>query len=449
MSATRELVEFVVNTDLEEIPLDAILMAKRCLLDCVGVTLAGSLDPLRLMLQAYLDKVGGITEATIFGTNKKTTRSNAALVNGALAHVLDFDDTSYSTGGHPTAPVMAALFSVGEAGKISGEKILEAFILGFEAQCKLGAAMNPSFFDMGWHPMGPLGRVGSVIGVGKLLGFDEEKMENALGLACVTASGIFCVGTHAKAMNSGLAAEGGVRSAQFTDYGLTGPRGILEKEGGFCNMFSRSYDLSKITRNLGRPYDLINPGVAFKQYPSCTATHAAIDAILEIRNENDVSLDEVSSIECRVGPWIPKLLVHPIPNTGLQSKFSMPYCLSLAFIHGVVKLEDFHDEALSDKSVMELVRKVTVVPDEELGREGYVEGAIVTVKDTSGKRFERRVNRAKGNPENPLSDNELYQKFFMCATNCLKPVTADKLSYHIQNLEKVSNIGELIRYTHE
>ena len=445
MSATRKLIEFAAGTDYEKMPEEVIRMAKRCLLDCIGVTLAGSQHPLGAMLQTYLDKFDRIPEATIFGTGRKSSQSSAALVNGALAHVLDFDDSSYSMGSHPTAPIMAALLSVGETNRSSGRQILEAFVLGFEAQCKLGAAMNPSFSERGWHPMGPLGRVGSVIAIGKLLGFEQDKMENALALACATASGISSVaGTHAKAMNSGLAAEAGVRSALFADQGITGPRAILERKGGFCDMFSTKYNLPKLMRNLGEPYDLISPGVAFKQYPSCTATHAAIDAVLAIRQESGVGPDEIERIECKVGPWVPRFLVFPIPSNGLEGKFSMPYCLSVALVNGAVSLHDFEDEAIKNAKVMDMMRRVSVIPDEELERESYVEGAIVTLTDMSGRRHQRRVNKAKGNPENPVSDVELRQKFMACASACLRPEKIEKLANLIMNLEKTQNVAELM-----
>lgn len=410
--------------------------------------MAGSRDPLGAMLRAYLVKADRIPEATVLGWDRKVSCSNAALANGALAHVLDFDDTSYSTCGHPTAPIMPAVLSVGEVNQLSGKQILEAFVLGFEAQCKLGAAINPHFLDRGWHPMGPLGRVGSVIAVSKLLGFDQEKMENALGLACATASGICAVmGSSAKAMNSGFAAEAGVRSAFLAHQGLTGPKGVLERKGGFCDMFAGEYALSRLTDNLGNPYDLICPSVDFKQYPSCSATQAAIDAMLRIREETGLRPDEVEAIECRAGPWIPRLLVHPFPKNGLEGKFSMPYCLSVALLHGAVRIEDFENGAVTDTKVTKLLKKVTVIPDMTLEKEGHVEGAIVTVRDIHGRRFERRVDKAKGSSENPLSDSELLQKFTMVTSKCFEAKTAAKLGDLIMNLERVESIAELTSYS--
>jgi 2-methylcitrate dehydratase PrpD len=447
MALTSRICQFVVNTEYEDIPSEVIGIAKRCILDCFGVMIRGSVEKPSKILVDYSRSIGGNPESTVVGCGLKTSCLNTALVNGTMAHILDYDDVNLSMLGHPTAPVLPAALSIGERNRIHGKDLLTAFVLGFEVECKIGAALNPGHYK-NWHTTKTLGTLGSAAAVGKMLDLSTKEMTHAFGIAGSLASGLKeNFGTMTKSLHAGLAAEAGVKAALLAKQQFTSATEILEGEMGFVKVFSDRHDMEKVGRNLGQPYDMLIPGVVFKQYASCSATHSAIDATIFLVKEYDINPNEVATVECGTGLVIPDCCIHPSPENGLEGKFSVPFCIAVALLDRQVNIEHFLDQKVKDQEVQRVMRRVKTYVHPELAKRGYNESAIVTLKMKDGREYSHEVEVARGNPEKPLTQDEIVAKFRLCTANILNENT-QKLADSVTNIERMDDVSQIMRFTY-
>jgi len=443
MDATKRLAEFVIETRYRDFPQEAIDKGKERILDTLGCMIAGCKEEVASILLKHLEIVGGRQEATIIGFGHKTNVMNAALVNGTLGHALDFDDAQVSFRGHPSTVILPAVLSLGEKMHCSGEEILEAFLVGFEGACKVGRGTNPTLYNNGWHATSVVGVLGSALAAGKLLKLDVSKMASALGVAASQASGLReNFGTMTKPFHAGKAAENGVIAALLVKNGFTASQQILETKRGFCATFSGQYDLNKILEGLGNPFDIVSPGVHTKPYPSCLATHPIIDATLFLAESYDIHPGNVASVECVIAPSAFDMLIYSNPKTGLQGKFSAQYALATALLHRKASLEQFTDGKVEDPEAQAMVQKVQVIVHPEI--EEAVPPAIITIKLKTGQEHSKRVDIATGNPEKPMSLNQIIEKYRSCAGAVIDKASIQKSVDKVLNVEKLRDIGELI-----
>ena len=453
MEVTKKLAEFIVNTDLAGIPPEAREIGKRVILDLLGVALAGSRDPMARIMTAYIKDTGGRPQASVWGKKFKTSPSLAALANGTFGHALDYDDINRNMRGHPTVPVLPAALAAGEEGKSSGREVLEAFIIGLEVETKLGGGMNPHLFENGWHPTAILGAMGAAAAAAKLFKLPGEKVCMALGIAGSLASGLRQnFGTMTKPLHAGRAAQNGVMAAQLARRGYTADPGIVEAKLGYANAFSGpgNYDLNKITANLGSPFDIISPGVGLKRYPSCARTHPAIDAMLNLAEQNDLRPDDVQSVACAGTYTTPTMLIHSRPRTALEGKFSMEFCLALALTERKVALPDFRDQKVQDPKIQELIKKVTFSIRPDLNTLEHSGNPSTTVKVTlkDGREFTKTVDEARGTPNHPLTAEEVRDKYRQCVKGIQPKKEMEKtieLVEDLENLKKISTLANLLR----
>lgn len=451
MNVSEKVSRFVVDATMARIPPEAVSVAKDAILDCVGVTLAGSSDETGKIITRLVKYLGGRPAAGVIGGGFWTSPPLAALANGTMAHALDYDDINHTMIGHPSAPLVPAILALGEEIKASGEMIILAYIIGFEVEAKIGAGVNTNHYQKGWHATGTLGTLGAAAAACKLLGLDVARTRMALGIAASAAAGIRQnFGTMTKPYHAGQAAKNGVLAALLAQRGFTADANILEAPVGFCNLFTEngSYDLEKIGTHLGDPWDIVAPGVELKQYPSCGGTHRALDGMLALINQYGFEGTEVEQIQVKTGSLIPKVLIHTRPRTGLEGKFSMQYCLSAAVLDRKVGLQTFTDSMVNRVEVQELVKKVDVItytPAEE-GERGLREDLpdIVTVKLKSGTKLQKAVKHPKGNPHDPLSTEQLTAKFLDCANRTLPSRKGEQAADLIQKLDTLNNISELM-----
>lgn len=391
----------------------------------------------------YAKDAGGKPEATIVGFGLKTNAVNAALVNGTLGHVLDFDDAQASFCGHPSVVIFPPALSLGEKINCSGKAILEAFMVGFEVACKIGRGINPQLYNNGWHATSVIGVLGAVVAAGKLLGLDAGQMACALGVAASQACGLReNFGTMTKSFHAGKAAENGVVSALLVKAGFTASQQILEAKRGFCAVFSGEFDLNKILQNLGDPFDIISPGVHTKPYPSCLSTHPIIDSTLFLAETYDIHPEDVESIECGITPFASDMLIHPAPKTGLQAKFSAEYAVTSSLLDRKVSLEQFTNEKVQDIKVRSILQKVKTVLHPEM--EKTPPPAIVTIRLKDGREYTKRVDIATGDPEKPMSLNQIVEKYRNCTEPLIDKNRMEESIDKILSLEKLPNVGELI-----
>ncbi len=440
MEVTEKLARFAVETSYRSFPKPVVHQAKRCFLDLLGVALGGSQQPLGKILVKVAKDFGGKPQATILGHGLKTSVMNAALINGAMAHALDYDDTHIGSMGHPSAPVVPAVLAVAEWKGLSGKSALEAFLLGFEVETRIGMGLGPKHYDRGWHNTSTYGRFGAAVAAGKLLGLSLGEMKQAMGLAGTQAAGLRLVfGTMTKPFHPGKSAFDGVLSAILAQRGFTCAPNILEGKKGFVETLGDHSKLEPMVKNLGKTYQVLKD--TFKPYAACLLTHPTIDAIIDMRSKYDLRPEDVENIQCDVARFCLDSAGQVEPKTGLAGKFSTYYCAALALAEGVAGEDMFTDRKVLDPKMVALRKKVKarIVPrfkDTE---------AKVTITTKGGKKYSAFVDRPKGDPRNPPTDRELEDKFRSLAAFVLPQRKIDSLVKTIWRLEKVPNIRELIR----
>lgn len=439
MKPTEYLADFLNRTTLEDIPADARQKSKWAILDVIAATFAGLQHEVGKTIVDFVQEMGGNPVATVLGNGLRTSPPWAAYANGTLAHAIDYDDINWNVGGHPTAPVVPALLAAGEKMEASGKEILLGYILGVEAECKLGMAVNRVHYNLGWHPTATLGTFGAAAACGKVLKLSREQTLMSLGIAASQASGLKQnFGTMTKPLHVGQAAKNGVLSAFLAARGWTADREGLEGHFGFGNLFAGrgQYDLKDMVENLGKPFDVAQPGIQLKKYPCCGSIHPTLDAILKLKQEKPFLAEEVQSVQAKVHPERIHVLVHPRPKTGLEGKFSLEYCLASAIVRGRVSLADFQDARVGEETIQAFLPKIEVIRDS--ARETFSVDLQVNLRD--GRVLETQGVRSPG----ILTFEDLTAKYRDCLGGILAAPQIERSLQMIQDLEKVKKISEVV-----
>ncbi len=439
MSVTRELCEAIAGVGFEDFPPEAIAEAKLCLLDWVGVTLGGAHEPLTKILIEVTGFLGGKKQASLIGHTGKTSMLNAALINGSASHALDFDDVHFQMMGHPTVPVMPALLALAEARKANGRDFLTAFILGFEAECRIGSSVLPFHYQQGWHATSSIGRFGAAVACGKLLGLDPERMLYSVGIAGTQAAGLKQVfGTMSKPFHAGKAAADGLLAAMLAEKGFTCSEDILAGEAGFCKVLSPECNPEMITQDFGKNYAITN--VIFKRHASCFQTHSTIDAALELRKE--VTPEDIEEVIVSAVPVTLEVAGKPEPRTGLEGKFSVAYCAALALADGETGEDCFTDQKVLSERLVKLREKVKVREDEQLA----LTQSEVVVRTTDGREFKKLADTLDFDSDKERRKGSLVRKFRSFADKLLPTGRSDSIIRFVERLEKKENIASLLRH---
>jgi 2-methylcitrate dehydratase PrpD len=445
---TEKIAEFICDTHYENIPREVLEVGKLHILDALGVLIVGSKEDVTGITKAYIQSLGCRKESTLITQGMKTSAPYAAFGNGILAHVLDFDDYEVPSMAHPSVTVLPAVLALGEKLKASGKECLEAYLVGMEVISKVGRGINPDHYDKGWHSTGTLGVLGAASASTKLLKLALERVKMALGIASSMSSGLRGnFGTMTKAFHAGHAARNGIESAVLASLGFTASQDILENDLGFCNIFTegKNYNLQQIVEGLGAPFSILSPGVGIKLYPSCAATHSFLDGIFDLIRQYDIKADDVDSVECEIFYRYPQMLIHSNPQTGLEGKFSLEFCMALALQERNVSLRQFTDSKVREPGIQHLVGKVKKEVTEETGKKGTeYPTAILTVRMKNGESYNSRVKKRKGSPLNPLSTEEVTEKFMDCAQMNYSQEQSRRIFDAVMNMEEIENMEELI-----
>ncbi len=447
MDTTRRIADFVVGTGYEAIPPEALRFAKGAILDCLGVALAGSLEPSARMVTEYVGEMGGRAEAGVIASGFNTPAPQAALANGTMAHALDYDDVAMSWIGHPSVVLLPTALALAERGRLSGRDVLEGYILGFEVGAKLGAAVGFPHYDWGWHATATLGTMAAAATAAKMLRLNSHQAAMALGIAASLAGGTRQnFGTMTKPFHAGSAARNGTVAALLAEKGFTADEAILESPMGFLRLFSGSGEpeQAKASQDLGDPFDILSLGVSMKPYPCCRLTHRCIDAMLHLIREYRLTADDVEGVKCRTAETAPQVLIHPRPRTALEGKFSMQYCMAIALLDGKVGLRQFTDERVLDPKAQELLRRVEFVhPQGESGEALRIPEAVI-VKLRDGRELSHEVAVPKGDPQNPMTEEELAAKYRDCASLVLSAEDTERSLDMVSHLEGLEDIAPLV-----
>ncbi|MGZ8203451.1 MAG: MmgE/PrpD family protein [Burkholderiales bacterium] len=447
MGLARELAERITALNYADLPEQALYWGKVAIMDTVGVTLAGSLEE----GPRILDEVLGLPASgpsLVFGTRRRASALDAALVNGMAAHALDFDNTAASLGGHVAAVMVPAMIAAGEACEGTGRDLLLAHAAGYEAG-RIGYGLNPEHSERGWHPTATLGIFAVTAACARMLGLNVEQTEIALALATSLAAGTKAnFGTMTKPLHAGQCARGGLLAAMLAKKGFTANPDAFEHKQGFFKLFSADgrYDTARMLEHWGKPLDSVEPGAAYKLYPCCYSTHSAVEAARTlVREHGKLDPAKVERVESRTSE---RALAHTNraqPRGGLEAKFSVQYCVARALIHGEVVMDHFEGDAYKDPVAQSLLAKVHAIPyTGPFFDEAERFDADLKVTLTDGRVLHVKVDRPLGRTAgNAIPSADLEAKFRDCATRVLAPEAAEAVVRKVWALESLGSVREL------
>jgi len=426
-------------------PPPARAAAVRAFLDTIGVMLAGASEPAARIVQRVAAADGpGVCH--ILGTAQTASAEHAALANGTAAHAHDFDDMCFVSLAHPSAPLVAAALAAGEIAEAPGRALLDAYIVGFEIEGRLGRAMNPRHYQRGWHCTSTIGTIGAAAAACRLRGLSATAANHALAIAASEASGLKeNFGSMVKPLHAGLAARNGILAAELARGGMTASRSALDGPQGFLASFdSASTTLDEVVGSLGSQWEVLDTGITVKLYPSCAATHPSLDAILELRRQYGFLASDVVAVAVGVDAITPTVLLYDAPATALEAKFSMPFCVAAAIVDGRVSLDTFEAARIGAPDIDAVRTRVTMMVDPSLNAAAPpLTQARVAVQLADGRSLTAVADGARGYHDRPATDQELTEKFSACASRALDEATVGELLLTIRDLMRLADVSEL------
>ncbi|MQA03398.1 MAG: MmgE/PrpD family protein [Streptosporangiales bacterium] len=439
VAVTRSLAEYASSADLCDMPEDVAEIARRSLVDTVGVTIAARGDDAVGILRTTLGGELPPGDATVLTDGTLTNARTAALVNATAGHALDYDDVTDLTYGHPSVVLWPALLAAAETGRRTGRELLEAFVIGFQVQCAVASGMAVrTHYGRGWHSTATIGVLGAAAGVARLHGLDVDQTRCALGLAASMAGGSRQnFGTMTKPLHPGLAARDAVFAADLAGNGFTADPDQLESALGYFAMFGDSNDLTAVEKTLQTPWALTAEGLSVKKYACCYCTHRTADATIDLVHEDGVDAGEVRSVQLTLEPAGFDPLIHHRPTTGLQGKFSAEYVIAAALLDKRVTLATFTDDAVQRPEAQQLLRKVEVDEQERppVGPAQWEQAYAVVQVDTARGPVTKRVDVPRGDRRAPLDRDGIEVKFRDCVEFSGSGIDADALLTQLWNFD--------------
>ena len=453
---TKSVAEFIVNLKYEDIPAEVIEIGKKSILDGFGLSLAGSASGMGPLARKYVQSFGlGEQHASIIGTGLKSHSRLAAFVNGVSIHADDYDDTQlaaakdriYGLLTHPTVGVLPPAFAICELTRRSGKDLMVAYHLGVEIECKIAEAISPRHYDEGFHTTGTIGTFGSVAACSKLRGLNVLQATYAMGIGATEGGGFRNnFGSMTKPFQAGHAAENGTVAVDLAALGWTASDNILEAPLGFFQAAGGGFDPGAIVGRFGKPWTLISPGVSIKPHPSGSLSHPAMGEMLSLIHQHDIKAADVEKVDVGANHAMTTSLLHHDPMTGLQGKFSMEFCMSILLLDRKAGLVEFQDKVVQRSDVQAMIKRVHFYIDpvaENAGLDKMTSLLKITMKD--GKVYTGRAEFAKGSPSNPMSYDEVADKFRGCAEFAKWPsAKTESVIASVKSLENEPDMSKLV-----
>ncbi|MFB6309962.1 MAG: MmgE/PrpD family protein [Salinirussus sp.] len=436
---------FLSELSLDAVPEPGIDQAERCFLDTVGVAVAGSTAEAGTIAAETMAELQGTDgPATLVGRGTDASVLDAVFVNAAAGHSLDFDDTVSSIHTHVSLPLVAAILAAGEATGASGEDAIEAYIAGYETDVYVARPFVETHYELGWHATSTFGVFGTAAAAATLWDLSADETATALEMAASFASGLKKnFGSTTKPIHPAHAARSGLTAAALARHGATATAGALGAERGFYDLYGEGADPDPDAfPDLGERWAIVEDGVDVKKYPCCHFTHTAIAATEALQAEHGFSAADVESVAVEGSSVARETVAHDDPSSGLQGKFSMPYCVASAIHRDRVGIDAFADEAVAHPEVRALLERVTYSVDESLAPGAH--GATVRITLRDGETIEQFREQPPGTHENPLSEAELLEKFRHCATRIYDDETVDTFADRLRNLRDQEKLARAI-----
>ncbi len=440
MEVTKILAQFVVDSRYADIPAQVKHEATRSVLNWLGCAVGGARHESIDIALAALSAFSGPAQASVLGRGERLDIMHAALINGISSHVFDFDDTHLKTVIHPSGPVASALLALAEHRPLSGADFMHAFILGVEVECRIGNAVYPSHYDVGWHITGTAGVFGAAAAVGRVLGLNVQQMTWALGIAATQSSGLReMFGTMCKPFHPGRAAQNGMLAAYLASKNFTSSERAIEAPRGFANVLATARNYDEITAGLGRTWEVaLN---TYKPFACGIVIHPVIDGCVQLRNEHKLVADEIESITLGIHPLVLELTGKKTPQVGLEGKFSVYHSAAVAIIHGEGGEKVYSDACVRDPRVIALRDKVSAAVDKSV----HEDAAHIAIKLKDGRALKKHVEHAIGSLARPMSDADLEVKFRGLAQGILSATETDALIKLCWAVETLQSAGDIAR----
>jgi 2-methylcitrate dehydratase PrpD len=452
---TRYVSEFICNTRLQDLPADVVALGKKSILDGLGLALSGGASHCGQLVRRHLADLNlGAGPATVIGTDLKLAPRFAAFANGVGIHADDYDDTQLAVAAdrvyglltHPTAPALPAALAMAESTGATGAAAMLAYHLGVEVECKIAEAINPRHYQTGFHSTATCGTFAAAAAAARLLGLDVDATARALSIAGSQSAGLReNFGTMTKPFHAGRSSESGVAAAQFASYGWTATDRILEAPRGFFSAAGGGYDAGAIAGRLGAPWTIADPGVSIKPHPSGSLTHPGMTEMLRLIRANDIRARDVVRVRVGTNHNMPNALIHHRPNDELQAKFSMEFCMAILLLEGRAGLAEFTDEVVRRADVKAMIEKVDFVVDADAEAAGYHKmTTIIDIELAGGRKVSGRADFGKGSPADPMSYDQVADKFRENAEFARFPkAQAESVVALVRDLETLPTITRL------
>jgi 2-methylcitrate dehydratase PrpD len=445
----QRLARFVTETSPDAIPPESYRAALQASFDGIGVTLAGAAQPHGKMIVDFVDAQGGKPQCTIVGNALRTSPYFAALANGTLGHALDYDDMGGF--GHPTVALLPTALAVGEQLGHSGRDILTAYVLGFEVAVHLNKGAENVQGLTGFHSTAVFGTIAATAVAARLMGLTTQQTVMAFGLAGSMPSGILQnFGSYTKPLHAGLSCRSGVMAASLAKQGWFATDSFLDSRVGWAHAYigENRYDPQAMTAQLGETW-YSKDTIVIKKYPCCGSNHGALDSLLSLLEEHDIGLGDIARVEVDNVPAISHVLLHPNPTQGYQGKFSIHYNIATALVDRKIDIGSFTDAKLNRPEYREAREKTRINVMSNWDPE-YEHGPTynpVTITLKNGERLSRRTNRRTmhGAPADPLSEQELKDKFRTCARLCLPEKQVEEAIDAWWSLDRAPSVAEALR----
>jgi 2-methylcitrate dehydratase PrpD len=452
MGFTKTLSRWIVDLRYEDLPPAVLPWVKAAVTDYFAVALAGCPAEGLKLVRKHVWSQYATGAATIIGDTARMSAEAATLYNGTMAHWEEYDDATFGMAGHPSVVTMPALFVACELEKVTGKDFITAYVAAVEVCAKLGRLITPQAIVLGYHPTAIIGPLAAAAAVGKVWKFDAAMMENALGLAATHACGLRPhLGRMAKPLHAGLAVRGGMAAAMLARDGFVGAPDLIEDPHGYAHAFSggKPGDYAALAAKIAKPLEILDPGLAFKIFPSNFHTQAGVVAVLQMMREDGVKGDDVDSVRCLTNHMTQHSLWNDNPQTGLEGKLSLHYCIAAALVDGQLEVEQFYENRAQDPKIRALIKRVSLEPHPAMANLDFTKGKDflgmeVVIKLKNGKTVSRHITSGFSVPavDGDRVHADLIDKFVRNAKRVLPQSNIGDCLARIQRLETFTALDD-------
>ena len=447
--ATRDLARFGAALRYEQIPAEAVDRIKSSVLDALGCCLFGATLPWTQKVAALADLEGAKPSASLFGFGRKTSASLAALVNSTSGHAFELDDIHKESIVHPNSIATPIAIGLAEQrGGGSGKQMITAMVAGYEIGTRVGNAATMNLFFKGFHPQGTSGAFVAAATAARMMDLDPIRFQHALGIAGSQGAGLMAAqeGAMVKRFHSGRAAQSGIYAAQLASQDFTGILDVLEAPyGGFLSSHSDKPNPGRLTDGLGTTWETLNVG--YKPHATVTSIHSTQDAMLELMREHGLKADDIAEVEAGLSPMTHVHCAWEYKAQGVTAaQMNLYYGLSMIALDGVAFTEQFLEHRLAEPRTLDFVKRIRAHVDPEIEKMGpaFRHASRLKLKTRDGRSFEKLSLHRRGSPENPISAQEIVDKFYAVVSPCMERDRARRIVAAVDRLETLENLDELV-----